>query len=82
MLYAKPCIFGECVCATIYSQNGPILFSVGITGAWEGPPPNAIVGPLIGEKKTGANTEIIMDSLGPYNMLLLVFSGIRFNDQV
>ena len=28
------------------------------------------------------NTEIIMDSLGPYNMLLLVFPGIRFNDQV
>jgi len=25
---------------------------------------------------------IIMDSLGPYNMLLLVFPGIRFNDQV
>jgi len=27
------------------------------------------------------NTEIIMDSLSPYNMLLLVFPGIRFNDQ-
>ena len=28
------------------------------------------------------NTEIIMDLLGPYDMLLLVFPGIRFNDQV
>ena len=28
------------------------------------------------------NTEIIMDSLGLYNMLLLVFPSIQFNDQV
>ena len=95
---------------------GKGVCSVGITGEGrEGPAPNAIIGPLIGEKKqvpggpvcgppiglllreTRAikapvhpflsismhdNTEIIMDSLGPYIMLLLVFPGIRFNNQV
>jgi len=70
-----------CVRQFIHKMD-PFCSVLELRGPGRARPPNAIVGPLIGEKKTGANTEIIMDSLGPYNMLLLVFSGIRFNDQV
>jgi len=55
------------------------------TGLHPPPPIGLLLSDTQSHKSTGASFsldfEIIMDSLGPY-MLLLVFLGIRFNDHV